>query len=477
MKKLQGIAVGKTLQEVEHLLETDKTLSSGAKALITMLLLVVRLLLNRLGLNSENSSTPPSQDLNRKRGRKGTKTTKKPGGQAGHVGTFLEPVENPDRVEEISVDRSQLPPGDYCVVGYEARQVFDIEINRVVTEYRAQILEDEFKKRHVAQFPKHVTSNVQYGLQVKAHAVYMSQYQLLPYDRVCDYFAQQMHLPLSAGTLFNFNKSAYELLERFETIAKKNLINGSVLNADETGININKKKHWLHVAANPLWTHFYPHQKRGSEAMDEVGILTNFKGIMVHDHWSTYYTYVCTHSLCNAHHLRELECAFEQDKQQWAETMAKLLIEIKTAVEKSPNFLLPEADQLAYRKRYREILNQGKAECPLPAPDPDKPKKRGRIKKSKSRNLLERLEHYENDVLRFMVNPLVPFTNNLAENDLRMTKVQQKISGCFRSIEGALIFCRIRGYLSTCRKHDVSMTDALALLFQGKMPAFVEVAA
>jgi transposase len=305
----------------------------GAKTIMALLLVVVRLLLNRLGISCENSSKPPSQDLNRKRGSKRTKSEKKAGGQAGHMGSSLEPVENPDRVEEIPVDQSKLPRGKYRIVGYESRQVFDIEINRVVTEYRAQILEDQFKRRYIAEFPKHVLTNVQYGLQVKAHAVYMSQYQLLPYERICDYFAEQMKLPLSAGTLFNFNKSAYELLERFEEIAKKNLIQGSVLNVDETSINVHKKKHWIHVAANPFWTYLYPHQKRGSEAMDEIGILANFKGIMVHDHWSTYYTYVCAHSLCNAHHLRELTFAFEQDQQQWADRIAKLLVEIKVAVE------------------------------------------------------------------------------------------------------------------------------------------------
>ena len=174
--------------------------------------------------------------------------------------------------------------------------------------------------------------------------------------------------------------------------------------------------------------------------------------------------------MCNAHHLRELERAWEQDGQHWAKAMQTLLLEIKDAVDQAGGQLLPDEDA-RWRQRYRALLQQAKEECP--APDTPKPGARGRPKRSKARNLLERLEAFENDTLRFMTNPMVPFTNNQGENDLRMTKVQQKISGCFRSMDGAKAFCRIRSYLSTCRKNNVSATDALTLLFQGKMPDFV----
>ena len=278
--------------------------------------------------------------------------------------------------------------------------------------------------------------------------------------------------PISRGSVFNFNQEAYQLLEKFDALAKGNLVNATLVHSDETGINVDKKTIWLHSTSNNLWTYFFPHEKRGCEAMDAIGILPKFKGILCHDHWKPYFTYQCTHSLCNAHHLRELEYAAVQDKQKWAIKMQELLLEIYKKVNNSTNSKLSAKESSSYREEYRAILTQGRKECPLPEPT-NGPAKRGRIKKSKSRNLLERLLEFEDAVLRFMDVDIVPFTNNQGENDLRMTKVQQKISGCFRSMDGALIFCRVRSYLSTCRKHGIKITDALDLLFKGKMPDFM----
>jgi transposase len=353
---LNGIDIDGTLKELEVNLALEKDLSPTLKSLISLLVLVVKLLTNRVGLNSQNSSKPPASDPNRpKTSRK--KSGNKPGGQPGHVGTTLKQIDEPDEIEVLEIDRRKLPRGRYKEVGFERRQVFDIYVARNVIEYQAQILEDEAGARFVAQFPEGVDKAVQYGNSLKAHAVYMSQYQLLPYNRVQEYFTEQLQIPISQGSIFNFNQEAFERLTEFSAISKEKLIRSSRLHADETGINIDGKRHWLHCASNDLWTDFFPHQKRGCEAMDERGILLQFRGVLCHDH----------------------------------------------------------------RKR------------------------------SKSRNLLERLINFEDDVLRFMKEADVPFTNNQGENDIRMTKVQQKISGCFRSMEGAETFCRVRGYLSTCR--------------------------
>jgi transposase len=296
----------------------------------------------------------------------------------------------------------------------------------------------------------------------------MSGQQLIPYERIQDYFRDQCGISISTGSLFNFNKEAYGLLESFETITRSRLIGADVVNADETGININGKRLWLHSASNDLWTMFFPHQKRGHEAMMAMGVLEHFAGTLCHDHWKPYFQFDCDHSLCNAHHLRELERAFEQDNQKWAKRMMDLLCEINEAVEKAGGKLNKTA-AAKYRKRYRTILTQGENECPIPNAKGKKPK-RGRTKKTKARNLLERLREYETETLRFMTDKNVPFTNNQGENDLRMTKVQQKISGCFRSMDGAKIFCRVRGYLTTSRKHGVKPTQALQILFAGNLP-------
>jgi len=471
--KLDGISVNKIIEEAENIVEKDESLSPIIKATMNMMIMIIKLLSKRMNVNSKNSSKPPSLDTNRKRGSNSQKSNKKPGGQNGHIGTKLKKISDPDRIEEIKIDRKTIPQGvKYKKIGYEFRQKFDIEISRVVTEYRAEILEDENGKRYTAEFPEGVKSSVQYGIGVKSNAVYMSQYQLLPYLRIKEQFADQMQLPLSTGSLYNFNKEAYDLLGQFEEIAKQKLINSELVHADETGINVDKKLLWLHSSSNNKWTHYYPHTKRGSEAMNEIGIIPKFNGVLCHDHWKPYYKYNCTHALCNAHHIRELTNIEEEEKQNWAKEIRELLLEINKEVGNAGGKLKSEKTE-QYRIKYRDILEKAeKAECPLPEKTRTKGK-RGRIKKSKARNLLERMINFENDVLRFMETEFIPFTNNQGESDLRMTKVQQKISGCFRSIDGAYIFCRVRGYLSTCLKHEVSATEALRTLFEGKLPDFI----
>ena len=467
----ENINVEKTIQRVNDLIAEEKDLSPAFKASIEVLLLLVTILVNRLGLNSKNSSKPPSFDPNRKKEPK-EPGVRKPGGQHGHVGATLKPFPDPDLVKEIPVDRSTLPQGNYRPIGYEPRQMVDLDIDIFVTEWRAEILEDQNGKRYVAPFPQDVTRPVQYGIGVKTNAVYMSQYQLIPYNRIEDHFLDQMGIPISAGTIHNFNKDAYERLEFFESWVKEQLAASTLIHSDETGINVGGAKLWLHNVSNVNYTFFYPHAKRGCEAMDEMGILPSYQGTICHDHWKSYLRYGCLHALCNAHHLQELERAVEQDKQKWAEQMIVLLQEINKATHDAGGCLeATEAEH--YRKRYRDLLCEAEQECP--PPDETGKKKKGKTARSKARNLLERLRDFENETLRFMIDINVTFSNNQAENDLRMTKVQQKISGCFRSMDGAKIFCRIRSFLSTCRKQGVTASEALRLLFQGKWPAFMNV--
>jgi len=466
--KIASIDVDYAINHAKQLLETERDLSPALKSALEVILLLVTVLLNRVTLNSKNSSKPPARDPNRKKGAR-KKSAKPSGGQTAHVGTTLRKIEDPDEIEVISLDRRTLPKGRYTEDGFETRQVFDIDISRVVTEYRAQRLINEKGQRFVAPFPDEVTKAVQYGKGIKAHAVYLSQYQLLPYKRIQEYFADQLGIPVGEGSLYNFNQQAYEQLAEFEAISKEKLIASACIHADETGININGKGHWLHSACNDQWTHFFAHAKRGTEAMNEINILPRYSGILCHDHWKPYYRYDCTHSLCNAHHLRELTRAWEQDKQKWAHEMKQLLETINRVVHDAGGVLsLKEAEH--WKEQYRESLKEAEIECP-PPDKPDKPK-RGRTKRSKARNLLERLIDYEEDVLRFMTHADVPFTNNAAENAIRMTKVHQKISGCFRSPEGAEIFCRVRAYLSTCRKHRLSAAQAMMFVFEGKLPEF-----
>jgi transposase len=468
---IDNIPVEQTIETVKRQIEQEKNLSPALRASLELLLTLVTLLLNRLGLNSRNSSKPPSSDPNRKKKR--NHGNNNPGGQKGHTGNHLELVDDPDHVESLKVDRTTLPSdGTFRCIGYERRQVFDIQISRVVTEYQAEILEDERGRRVVAPFPEHVKVKTQYASGVKIHSVYMSLFQLLPYPRIEEHFADQFDIPLSAGSIYNFNKEVYEMLAPFEDWAKRELAQALLLHADETGINIGGKRKWLHVVCSATLTLLMPHDKRGGEAMAAMGVLPDYAGTLVHDHWKPYFQLLCYHALCNAHHLRELERAWEQDQQQWAKQMQALLLEINEAVDAAGSVLnTPEAE--AFRERYRDILKAAQTECPPPDESQRKKGQRGRLKRSKSRNLLERLIQFEADVLRFMVERDVPFTNNQGERDLRMSKVQQKISGCFRSELGARIFARIRSYLSTCQKNGISSEQALRLLYEGRWPDFM----
>jgi transposase len=459
------IKLTKVIDQARKSFDEDEDASPAFKKSFSDLLDVVSFLSNRLGMNSGNSSKPPSQDPNRKRSGKTAKGRKrKPGGQKGHKGNCLKPVEKPTESEDIWIDQRTLPRGQYVHVGFEARQVFDFEISLSIKEYRAEILENQNGQQYVADFPDGVTEPAQYGSTIKAHSVYMSQFQLVPLARVEDHFRDQLGLPPSKGSISNWNVLAYQKLTSFEEWARRALIGAICNNADETGINVGGKRLWLHSVSNEKVTLFHADEKRGQEAMDRMGVLPYFRGVLMHDHWKPYFGYACIHALCNAHHLRELEASVEFDNQKWAKKMQKLLIAMRDAVDQSSG-VISERRAKRFKKAYRKLLVLADRECPRDT---------GSRAQTKSRNLLERLKDFEKETLRFLEDPTVPFTNNRGENDIRMTKVQQKISGCFRSMEGARVFCRVRSYLSTCRKNGVGPSEALRLLFDGKSPSFMK---
>ncbi len=235
--KIDSIVVDSAISHVRQLLEAEQDISFALKSALEVILLLVNLLLNRVTLNSKNSSKPPASDPNRKKDKR-NKSNKPSGGQKSHVGKTLQKIDDPDEIEIITIDRSRLPKGHYTEGGFETLQVFDIDITRRVTEYQAQRLTNKKGQCFVAPFPKGVNKAAQYGNGIKAHAVYLSQYQLLPYKRIQEYFADQLGMPISEGSIYNFNKQAYEQLAKFELISKERLINSACLNVDETGINI-----------------------------------------------------------------------------------------------------------------------------------------------------------------------------------------------------------------------------------------------
>ena len=440
---------------------------------ITALQERVKILEAQLHKNSRNSSKPPSTDGFFKPRSQRQKSDKPVGGQKGHPGHTLQMVDNPHRTIIHRVSRcnncgSSLE--ETQAIGYERRQVFDLPPIKVeITEHQAEKrLCPHCGCLNKASFPEEIQQPVQYGPRLKAIAVYLSQYQLLPYERASELFADLFGHQLSQATLVNANQTAYEILEPAEQEIKRQVVDSPVVHVDETGMGVNGKREWLHVASTGILTCYAAHPKRGHEATEAMGILPDFQGVAVHDFWKPYFKYDCRHALCNAHHLRELTGILEQDKQEWAKDMIDLLLEIKKAVDKRRTV----ADKLdpvqikGFEERYDQLIETGMAENPPPI-SRGQPGRRGRKKQSKAKNLLDRLHEHRQKALAFMYDFNVPFDNNQAERDVRMMKVQQKISGTFRSAQGANIFCRIRGYISTVRKNSLSVIDAIQAAFEG----------
>ena len=349
--KIDGLSVIETIESVEQSMP-QQNLSEDFKSKVENLILLARIMKDRLTTNSTNSSKPPSKDDLKDKEPKGgedttegnnkPKPTRKAGGQKGHTGSQLNLLENPDEIIYIPYNETKYFTGDYSFDGYQVRQVFDLKISRHVTEYRAEIITDQNGNKYYASFPEDVTRPAQYSVNLKAHAVYMSQYQLIPYGRTAQQINDASEISISTGSIYNFNCEAYSMLAEFKKWLITTQTQASVLHADETGVNINGKNHWLHSLSNEVSTYFHVDEKRGSTAMDTMDVLPNFQGTLCHDHWKPYYKYQCVHALCNAHHLRELKRAYEQDNQQWAKLLELLLLEMNAAVNASSTGILTE---------------------------------------------------------------------------------------------------------------------------------------
>jgi transposase len=458
-------------------LEQAREVITQLIGLVKVLQTCVEALEAKLAKNSRNSHKPPSSDGYDKPQPKSRrkKSHRRPGGQRGHKGHTLSQVDTPDERRRYVLSRCPLCGCSLKHIsahGHERRQVFDVvPAKRHVIEYQAEIKQCPYCQRSVkAAFPEGVEHPVQYGAQLEALVSYYSQYQLLPYQRIQELFQDVMNVPLSQGSIATKLDRSYGQLEGFEANIKAQLIASPVVNFDESGMRVNNAGHWLHVASTSTLTYYYIHPKRGIEAMDEIGILPQFTGCAIHDHWAAYYRFGCQHGLCNAHHLRELIYVEEQYNQRWAARLQACLLQAKEEVEeaKRRGWRSLSRDRIAYhQRRYSRILRQGAEELPVLEPPPTPPK-RGRPKQHRAKNLHDRLKQHKYEALAFIYDFSVPFDNNLGERDIRMTKVKQKISGCFRSARGASSFARIRSYISTAKKQGKNVLGSLVAAFQGQ---------
>jgi transposase len=472
------------LRQRNRLLEEQVKRIPELEELVQQLSEEVRRLKGQVAKDSHNSSLPPSSDRFSRQSQSRSlrqKSGKKPGGQPGHQGHTLQMHAEPTeiiRLPEVSeCHHCQADLTDVTVKTTERRQVIDIPPPPPleVTQY-----EGEWKVcphcQHLthAIFPTEVAAPVQYGPRLSAVAVYLMAQQLLPRRRTKEVLADQFGVHLSEGTLTTVLKRAADALKPVEKQIKTALRQARVIHQDETGLYVMGLRIWLHVTSTRRWTHYQVHASRGQEALDDIGILASFLGTSVHDGWATYFLYHCQHALCLVHILRQLKPLEEDLGLIWAHRWRGLLLEGKDLADRARAQGRPTLDPdrvSVWKARFLALLDQGDLLHPL-IPTPKG--KRGKAKQHPARNLLHHLRKHQQAVWACLEDLAVPFDNNLAEQDVRMAKVQQKISGTFRSAEGAVSFARIRGYLSTMRKQGQHLYSALEATLRGHplLPSF-----
>jgi transposase len=455
--------------------------NQALREMVALLQLQVKQLQDQLSKNSRNSHLPPSSDRFARQPKSLRKSSgKKPGGQAGHEGNTLYVQADPDEIvlhQVTACQHCQQDLQEQAPLCLERRQVIDLPPKRVhvIEHQRESKLCPTCHQLTQACFPEGVTAPVQYGPAFAATAVYLVSLHFLPYERACGLMHDLLGHSMSTGALQDIVQRCASRLLPVEEQIKAALQAVDVLHNDESGCYVMGQRHWVHVSSTATLTHYACHRQRGREALDAIGILPAFSGVSVHDGWKSYDGYLCEHALCNVHHLRELTFLAEHHQQAWANALKDLLLSMKVHVEQAKaaghGWLDPPLfEQLL--AQYQEILRQGDEANPRePACTQKKP---GKAKQSPARNLLDRLRTQQDAVLRFLSNFNVPFDNSQAERDIRMLKVQQKVSGCFRSLLGVQAFCRIRGYLSTLRKQGMNVLTALEMACAGHplLPSF-----
>ena len=434
----------------------------------------------QLLMQSHNSSKPPSSDGLHKRpvipGSQRVPSGKKSGGQPGHRGTTLLPVSRPDRTELHAVVQCGCGTDLSGIKAdrIEVSQAFDLPLTPIeVTEHHREVkICPCCRSKVTAPLPAGLRgATAEYGPRIKSYAMYLLNQHLVPVRRVSEILKELFGVEISIGSLTRWTAELFHGLSAFERDLKQALIRSKAVNFDETGMRCEGSLHWLHSASTSRLTFFGMHAERGTQAMRDFGILPAFRGIAVHHHWKSYFKFEdCLHALCNAHILRELKFLEEIFGERWSGKMRGLLLAIHdcvVAAQAQGKALLSRSVKSKFLRAYNKILRSGFRFHATHDPSFERGT-RGRVKQTKGKNLLDRLRDFQTEVLRFMHDFQAPFTNNQGEQDIRMNKVKQKISGCFRSFEGATHFCRIRSYLSTMRKQGESGLEAIRAVLTGE---------
>ena len=351
--------------------------------------------------------------------------------------------------------------------GYEERTLIDIVFEKVVSTVRAETKEcPDCGHKCKGKFPSDMPGPLQYGVGVIAYVLHLLIAQMVSLNRIQKSLRSLIGVCISPATILKYVTNLYNLLDEWEAVCKEKVLNYKVLNTDETSLRVNKKNQWIHVISGGDITLKFLHPKRGKEAIEDIGIIPRYGGVIVHDCWSSYLSYNhLGHGLCGSHLLRELTFVIESNNYRWAKNMKRLLQRTCATVSKRKRKKLTKNEHDRLVRRYRNILTRAQAE--LPALVEKQSGKKGRVAKSDAHNLCDRLTQYESAVLLFARDSNVPFTNNRAERDLRMGKVKQKVSGCFRNQFYAQAYCRISSYLQTMKNKGFNPLIAIQIALKG----------
>lgn len=431
----------------------------------------------QLGMNSQNSSKPPSSDGFNKPKPKSLRTPsgRKSGGQKGHKGKGLNLLKKPDfTISHFPLSCNDCPNKSKCdsFRVSSTRYEYDIVLETKLTCHRQMACNCPMQNNQTIKgsFPENIKSSLQYGNDLRAFVVTLNASGMIAVKRLHDILKATFNIPISTGTISNIIASMNEKLSPAMSWIKNNVISSEIAHFDETSVPINKSNHWIHCSSNSKYTHLTIHKKRGKEGMDDSGVLPEFKGIAIHDCWQSYFKFSkIKHGLCVTHLIRELTGIFENSPEQiWANDMIKHLYLMKQFKD---NYIQNDCISMKplylehFLKRYDDIINKGLEMNPLLEVSKVKP---GRPKKGKIRSLIDRLVLHKASVCLFMTDFNVPFTNNQAERDIRMTKVKKKIAGTFRTPEGADTFIKITSYISTLAKNGIGSFEAIKTAIKGQ---------
>lgn len=451
--------------------EEDQKTNKQLLATIDELKIIIEELRAQLNLNSSTSNFPPSRDLyppvNKNRSLR-KKSDRKVGGQPNHKGTTRELDDNPDEITHLSPDS--------CSCGYSMdgvpvfktirRQLIDIpKVRYHIHEYQVEVKVCPHCGKVVQhEFPSEVPNTISFGNNLKSEILYDRNYTLLPAQKIVEKYETKYNLKISPATILNTVNKANTCLLPYNDSVKNALLKSNVIHCDETGFRVEGERRWLHSVSTSRLTFYQPHAKRGAEAMVENGVLPQYTGTVMTDYWNAYSKFSCKHTYCKAHIIRELRGVSEASpNQHWAKNLERLFEEMYDYITVQGGMSPKKISE--FEQRYESLVAEGL----IQNPPGTRKSVRGKPKNSKAYNLLRRLKDTQQDVLAFLYNPEIPYTNNLAERDIRMMKVQQKISGTFRSVQGAESFCNIRAYISTVVKNNGNISEALEKLAGGKI--------